>query len=83
MKTKSIIKVDICIKFYNDTKLLYLETDAPRVGLGPALLQLHNNTMCQKDMVPDNIILCPIAFANKSLTRQGKGTATLRERHLA
>ena len=24
--------------------------------------------MCQKDMVPDNTILCPIAFASKSLT---------------
>ena len=67
-KAKSLIKADICMKFYNDTKPLYLETDASGVGLGAALLQLHDNTTCQKGMVPDNIILHPIAFASKSLT---------------
>ena len=68
MKVKSLIKVDVCMKFYEDTKLLYLETDASRVGMGAALLQLHDNTMCHKDMAPDNTILCPIAFVSKSLT---------------
>ena len=75
--------MDVCMKFYDDTKLLCLETDASRVGLGAALLQLCNNTTCQKDMVQDNIILCPIAFASKSLTGASKDTATFRERHLA
>ena len=56
------------MKFYDDTKLLYLETDASRIGLGAALLQLHDNTACQKGMTPYNTILCPIAFASKSLT---------------
>ena len=56
------------MKFYYDIKLLYLETDASGVGLGPALLQLHDNTSCQKGLAPDNTILCPIAFASKSLT---------------
>ena len=55
-------------EFYDDTKPLYLETDASRVSPGAALLQLHDNTMCHKDMVPDNTILHPIAFASKSLT---------------
>ena len=32
------------MKFYGDTKLLYLETDASGVGLGAALLQLCDNT---------------------------------------
>ena len=67
-KAKSLIKADMCMKFYNDTKPLYLETDASRVGLGAALLQLHEGTTCQKDVAPDNTILCPIAFASKSLT---------------
>ena len=66
-KAKSLIKVVVCMKFNDNTKPLYLETDASRVGLGAALLQLHDNTTCQKGMVPDNIILCPIAFASKSL----------------
>ena len=32
------------MKFYDDTKPLYLETDASRVGLGVALLQMHEGT---------------------------------------
>ena len=56
------------MKIYDDTKLLYLEIDASGVGLGAALLQLCNNTTFQKDVVPDNTILHPIAFASKSLT---------------
>ena len=47
-KAKSLIKVDMCMKFYNDTKLLYLEIDASGIGLRAALLQLHGNTACQK-----------------------------------
>ena len=38
-KAKLLIKSDMCMKFYNDTKPVYLETDASRVGLGAALLQ--------------------------------------------
>ena len=67
--TKSLIKVDVCMEFYDDTKPLYLETDASGGGLGAALLHLHKNTMCHKGMVPDNTILCPIAFASKSFNR--------------
>ena len=36
--------------------------------MGAALLQLCNNMMCQKDIVADNTMLHPIAFASKSLT---------------
>ena len=56
------------MKFYDDTKPLYLETDASRVGLGAALLQTCEGTTCQKDTVPNNTILHPIAFVSKSLT---------------
>ena len=68
VKAKLLIKADICMKFYDDGKSLYLETDASRMGLGAALLQTREGAMCQKDTVPDNTILWPIAFASKSLT---------------
>ena len=56
------------MKFYDDTKPLYLETDVSGVGLAAALLQLCNNIACQKGMAPDNTNLHPIMFASKSLT---------------
>ena len=67
-KAKLLIKSDMCMKFYDDTKLLYLETDALGVGLSAALLQISKGTTCQKDIGPNNTILCPFMFANKSLT---------------
>ena len=56
-KAKSLIQAEMCMKFYDDTKPLYIETDASGVGLGAALLQLRDNTACQKGMAPDNTIL--------------------------
>ena len=37
-KVTSLIKVDMCMIFYNNTKPLYLETDTSGIGLGAALL---------------------------------------------
>ena len=56
-KAKSLIKLDMCMKFYDNTKPLYLETDASGIGLGVALLQMHIGTACQKDIAPDYINL--------------------------
>ena len=55
------------MKFYNDTKLLYLKTDVSGISLGAALLQLRDNTTSQTHMAADNTILCPIKFVSKSL----------------
>ena len=58
----------MCIKIYDDTKPLYLDTNDSGVGLGAALLQTQEGATCHKDIVPDNNILHHIAFASKSLT---------------
>ena len=70
------------MKFYDDNKLLYLETDASRIGLRAALLQLRDDTSCQIHMVPDITILCPIAFVSKSLWVQSTDIVILNARHL-
>ena len=56
-KATAIIKEDACMKFYDETKLLNIETDASWVGLGAALLQTRSNTSCLKDEVQDNSIV--------------------------
>ena len=56
------------MRFYDDTKPLYLETDASGAGLGTTLLQTRDGTICLKDIALDNTILRPIVFAIKSLT---------------
>ena len=55
------------MKFYDDTKPVYLETDTLGVGLCAALLQTQEGATSQKDTVPDNTILYPVALASKSL----------------
>ena len=67
-KTKAFIKDDVCLKLYDETKSLYFETDAFRIGLGATLLQTSDGAVCLKDTLPDISILRPIAFASKSLT---------------
>ena len=67
-KAKLLIKVGMCMKLYDETKLLYLKTDASGIGLGAALLQLRGSIVCQKGTAPDNTILQPITFVSESLT---------------
>ena len=54
--------------FYNETKPLYLETDASGNRLDAALLQTRDGITCPRDTAPDNTILMPIAFAGKGPT---------------
>ena len=70
------------MKFYGNSKPLYLDTDASGIGLGAALLQLHDNTICQKGVTPQNIALCPIAFASKSLTGVGQRYSNIEQEAL-
>ena len=39
-KARLSVKEDMCVKYYDVRKPLYLETDASGVGLSPALLQV-------------------------------------------
>ena len=55
-------------EIYNETKPLYLDTDASGIGLSAALLQTRDGTSCLQDSTPDNTILHPKAFASKTLT---------------
>ena len=56
------------MKFYDDTKPLYLETDISSVGLRASLLQTSEGMSCPKDEAPDNNMLRLTAFASKSLS---------------
>ena len=71
-KPKAIIKEDVCMKFYDETKPLYTETDASRVGLGAALLQTRSHTSCHRNKALNNSILGLFAFSNKSFTEAEK-----------
>ena len=46
---KAIIKQDVWMKFYDETKLLYIETDESGVGVGAALLQTTDNMTCHRN----------------------------------
>ena len=65
---KSIIKEDACMKIYDETQSLYLETDVSAVRFGAALLQTRSGTSCPRDKAPNNSILRPITFASRGLS---------------
>ena len=72
-RVNPIIKADTCMKFYDETKPLYLETDTSGVGLGASLLlQTTNGTSCPRHTAPYSNILQPITFASKSLSSAEK-----------
>ena len=64
-RAKKIIKKEACMKFFDTSRPLYLQTDASHVGLIARLLQVRDSMSCDHDDVPDNTTLCPIAFPAK------------------
>ena len=60
------------MKFYDTSKPLYLETDGSGIGLGASLLQGRQDMNCGYNKVPDNVTLCLIALASKSLSNMEK-----------
>ena len=80
---KAIMKEDACMKFYDETKPQYIETDASEVGLGAVLPQKRSNTIYHRDEVPDNNILRPMAFSRRSLIGAEKRYSNIEEKHWA
>ena len=74
-KAKAIIKEDAYMRFYDETKLLLIETDSFGAGLWASFLQTRSNTCSSRDKVLDNSKLRPTAFSSKGLTGAGKNTA--------
>ena len=56
------------MKFYYETRPLYLEADLSGIGLGTRLLQIRDKMNFPQAKAPHNSILRLIAFANKSLS---------------
>ena len=56
------------MKFYDAPKPLCLEMDTSIRGIGASSLQIREGMNYRCDEVLDNVTLCPIGFASKSLS---------------
>ena len=70
-KVRSQIKDDACMKFYDETKPKYLETNVSGIGFEAALLQTRDEATYPRNIAPDNSVFRPITCASKSLTSAG------------
>ena len=70
------------MKYYDDLKPLYLESDASGIGLGVGLLQLREGMNCGSDDVSDNTTLCLMILPIIPYPVQSSGTATVKGMHL-
>ena len=53
------------MKYYDETRPLYLGTDASMIGLGLGFLQIQDGMNCLQDEAPCNSILRLSAFTKK------------------
>ena len=81
-KAKAIIK-DVYMKFYDENKPLYIETDVSGIGLGAALVQIRSYISCHRFEVPGNSILRPLHFPARASPGQKRDTAILKKKHWA
>ena len=75
---KAMIKEDTCMKFYDETKLLYTETDAFLVGLGAALLQTRDITEMKHQITASSD---PHYLPSRASLMQRRDAAILKEKH--
>ena len=55
-EAKAIIKDEVCMRFYDETKPLCIKADVSGVGLGAALLQTRDNRSCHRGEASGNHI---------------------------
>ena len=55
-KAKTVVKRNVCLKFYNVARPLYFETDASGIVLGAKLLHVRGGMNCRCDRIPNNAI---------------------------
>ena len=68
-KPKILIKKDAFVKFYDETKTIYIETNASGVSLRAGMLQVRDTMNCTRYELPDNTLHRPTtAFAGKNLS---------------
>ena len=77
-KNKDTHYTEACMKFYDKTKPMYLQTDASREGLEAGLLQVRSSMIWPWDESSDNTTLQPIAFASKIVLGAKGITAALK-----
>ena len=65
-KARAIIEEDASMKFYDEIRPVYLETDSYGVELETVLLQIRNGMNCPQDEAPYSSILRLIVFASKA-----------------
>ena len=65
------------MKYYDETRPLYLETDESRVGVMAGLLQNIDRRNFPWDKAPDKTMLRPVAFAAKAYPLQSISIETL------
>ena len=80
-KAKLLIKDNVCMKFYDETKPLYLETDASGIGLGTTLLQTRDGMTWPKDTHQTTPFWDQLPLQVKTWPVQNEGTVTPEERH--
>ena len=67
-KAKRLITKNACMKFYDASKPLHLQTDASGIDLGASLMQMWEGMNCRCEEVPNNVALHSVVFASKSLS---------------
>ena len=71
------------MKLSDETKPLYIETEASGVGLGATPLQTISSKRCPRDEILDNTILRPITFVSKSLSSMEKRNSNIEREMLS